>query len=159
VAIVTTTRHTSTLRLKTRRPVISKPIRVELTIANESSEPLTIVDPEVGLPPPDLHWTASDEAYRIGILMSFGLMQITLKDADGKLADSKGLTPWVTPLLGKRVLETHASLTLEFDLNELFVIDSPGNYLACARYGDEDAFGIAELHLEILSTQGDVPHE
>ena len=151
---MTTPRPAINMRLKTPRPVVSAPIQVELTIANEESEPLVIVNPEVGPPPADLHWTASDDAYRVGLLTSFGLMQVTLTDADAAPVASKASTPWVTPLLGERILQRHESVTLCFDLNELFAIDSPGNYLVCARYGKGEASGSAEITLAVVSTRG-----
>ena len=82
--------------------------------------------------------------------MSFGLIKITLKDADGQLVVSKGLMPWVTPILGKRALQPHDNLVLDFDLNELFSIDLAGLYSVQVRYGDDGVYAEASMDIEIM---------
>lgn len=137
------------LEIKTERPVLGEPIWVHMTITNGSNQEVVIVNPEVGLPPPDLDWRASDQAYQIAVLMSFGLIKITLKDTDGQLVESKGLVPWVTPTLGKRTLRPHDNLAFDFDLNELFSIDLARLYNVQVRYGDDAAYADASTDIEI----------
>ena len=124
----------ATLELKTERPVVGEPIGVRMTMSNGSDQEIVIVNPEVGVPPPDLNWRASQSAYQIGVLMSFGLIQITLRNADGELVENKGLMPWVTPILSKRALQPHDNLVLDFDLNELFSIYLSTLYSINVRY-------------------------
>jgi hypothetical protein len=145
-----TTLLLGTLELKTKRPVPGEPIWVGMTITNGSDRELVIVNPDVGVPPPDLNWKASNEAYQIAELMSFGLIQITLKDANGELVESKGLMPWVTPILGKRALQPYDSLVLDFDMNELFPIDSAGLYSLKIGYGDDAVYADASADIEIM---------
>jgi hypothetical protein len=151
--MMTTALLLGTLELKTERPVPGEPIWVSMTITNGSDQELVIVNPEVGVPPPDLNWRASNEAYQIGVLMSFGLIQITLKDANGVLVESKGLMPWVTPIFGKRALQPHDSLALDFDLNELFSINLAGLYNVQVRYGKDGVYADASTDLEIMPSQ------
>jgi hypothetical protein len=96
-----------------------------------------------------MDWKASGQAYRVTVLMSFGLFKITLRDGEGQLVESKGLMPWVTPILGKRTLRPHESLTIEFDLNELFLLESAGVYRMELRYGDDTAYASASADIEI----------
>jgi hypothetical protein len=138
-----------TLELRAIRPVPGEPIWVRMTIVNDSSQELAIANPDVGVPPPDLNWKASSEAYQVGVLMSFGLIRITLKDANGGLVESKGLMPWVTPVLGKRMLQPHDSLALDFDLDELFSISAAGLYDLQVRYGDDRLYAEARMDIEI----------
>lgn len=142
-----------TLDLLTVRPVAGEPIWLRLTITNVADQAALIINPDVGVPPPDLKWTASNEAYRIAVLMSFGLIQMTLKDADGVLVDSKGLMPWVTPILGTRALPPHDSVALDFDLNELFGANAPGLYSLRVRYGQEGMYAHASMDLEVMPKQ------
>src|ERR1700719_5056477 len=107
------------LELATERPVLREPVRVRMTITNNSDEELEVANPEVGVPPPDLDWKASNGAYQVALLMSFGLIKISLKDINGRLAEAKGLIPWVTPILSKRTLQARDSLALDLHLNEL----------------------------------------
>jgi hypothetical protein len=137
------------LELGTERPVLREPIWVRMTITNDSDEEIEVVNPEVGVPPSDLEWRASDQAYQVALLMSFGLLKITLKDTDGELVESNGLMPWVTPILGKRALQPHDNLVLDFDLNELFSIDSPGRSSLQVRYGDDAVYAEASMDIEI----------
>ena len=85
--------------------------------------------------------------------MSFGLIQITLKDADGTLVESKGLMPWVTPILGKRALQPLDNIVLDFDLNELFAINLAGLYDVQVRYGDDGVSADASMDIEIVQSQ------
>lgn len=151
---MTTLRPAIHMHLITARPVVSKPIRVKLTIANETSAPLTIADPQVGPPPADLHWAASGDAYRVGVLTSLGLMRLALAHANAAPLASKAPAPWVTLLLGQRVLQMHESVTFDFDLDELFEIDSPGHYLVSARYGKGATAASAEMPLEVFPLSG-----
>src|SRR5207248_727871 len=125
------------LEIRTEQPVLGEPIWVRMTITNGSDQAFIIVNPEVGAPPPNLEWKASDQAYQVALLMSFGLLKVTLKDTDGELVESKGLMPWVTPILGKLALQPHDIVALDFDLNELFSIESPGRASLQVRYGDD----------------------
>ncbi|MEX2512671.1 MAG: hypothetical protein WD398_07190 [Cyclobacteriaceae bacterium] len=128
---------TGTLQIKTAQPVLGKPIWVGITMTNESDRTLEIINPDVGTPPPNLHWTASDEAYRIALLISIGALKIILKNGEGQLIESKGLQPWVTPIIGTQNLQPHQSLTFEFDVNELFSLESSGFYHLWLRYGND----------------------
>jgi hypothetical protein len=141
---------TGLLEIKTERPVLGEAIWVRMTITNGSDQEFVIVNPDVGVPPPDLDWRASDQAYQIALLMSFGLLKITLKDTDEELVESKGLMSWVTPILGKRTLHPHDNLVLDFDLNELFLIDSAGLYSVWLRYGDNEVYAEASMDIEIM---------
>jgi hypothetical protein len=141
----------SMLELTSEQQVLGEAIWVHMTITNDSQQEIVIVNPEIGSPSPDLSWKASDSAYQIGALMSFGLIQITLEASDGTLVGSKGLMPWVTPILGKRTLRPHDRLALAFDLNELFSIDSAGLYKVHVRYGSEGVFADASTNIAILS--------
>ncbi len=138
------------LELKTKQPVLGEPIEVRMTITNQANQAVVIANPEVGNPPADLHWPASNEAYQIGVLLSFRLIQITLTEAAGTQVESKGLMPWVTPLLGKRTLQPQESLALDFDLNELFSLKHGGRYHLQVRYGDADIHVDATMEINIM---------
>jgi hypothetical protein len=141
------------LELRTQRPVLSEPLWVRMILANDSDQPVSIVNPDVGVPPPNLKWTASKEAYRIGVLTSFGFIQITLQDAAGARVESNNLMPWVTPLMGKRVLRRHESVEFDFDLNELYRLTSAGRYHLHVRYGEPGASADAALNIDVAEKQ------
>lgn len=146
------------LALRTPGPVLSEPIWVRMTVTNDSAQAVSIVSPDVGVPPPNLNWTASQEAYRIGVLTSFGLIQMTLQDAGGARVENTGLMPWVTPLMGTRVLEPHDGVELDFDVNELFRTSAAGRYRLQVRYGAPDAAGEAALDIDIAEHRSDPRH-
>jgi hypothetical protein len=143
----------SGLELAMPRPVLSGPIRVRMTLTNDSDQAVSIVNPDVGVPPPTLNWTASTEAYRIGVLTSFGFIQMTLHDAAETSVESRSLMPWVTPLMGTRALEKHDSVTFDFDVNELFRITAAGRYNLHVRYGAPGASGEAALAIDVAEHQ------
>jgi hypothetical protein len=130
-------------------PVPGGPIWVRFTVTNDAGQEIVVTNPDVGLPPPELGWTASGSAYQVGVLASFGLLRITLQGADGREVESKGLMPWVTPLFGKRALQPGESFTLDFDLDELFSIGAAGPYGLRVQYGDEGVRAEASLDFEI----------
>lgn len=136
------------LELETE-PTLGNPIWIRLTITNVSDREIVLPDPEVGIPSPDLNWKNSNEAYQVCLLMSFGLIQITLKHGNGDAIESKGLMPWVTPILSKRKLQPHDTLVLNFDISELFSIETVGVYRLHVRYGEEAAYAEASLEIEI----------
>ena len=142
---MTTAPLEAALELKTEQPLAGEPIWVRMTITNATGQEVIVVSPDAGTPSPDLNWSASPEAYRIAVLMSFGLFEITLTDALGNLIESKGLMPWVTPILGKRTLQPRESFSLEFDLKELFSINSAGRHRLRVRYGDSAAQAEASM--------------
>lgn len=138
------------LALTTEHPMLGAPLWVQMTITNHADQAVTIVNPEVGIPPADLKWRASNEAYQMAVLMSFGLLQISLKELAGAEVERQGAMPWVTPLLGKRTLPPQASMTLDFDLTELFAIHQAGRYDIQVRYGEDSVYADATLTCEIM---------
>jgi hypothetical protein len=141
---------TTTLVLETEPPVAGNPIWVRLTMTNSSDQKIALLNPDLGSPPRELEWPASAAAYRVALLMSFGLLDIKLEDSLGNPARSTGLTPWVTPIVGERVLQPHETLTIDFDLSELFSTDSAGAYRLYVKYGDRATDAEATMDLEIL---------
>ncbi len=140
---------TGAAEVTTEHPVQREPIVLRIHITNDSDQVVEIVNPEFGAPPPGLEWKASYKAYQFGVLISIGLLKITLKCADGQLVESKGLVPWVTPILGKRALQPHGSLVLDFDLSELFSLDLAGVHNMKLRYGDDAVHADASTDIEI----------
>lgn len=137
------------LALKARRPVLGGPIPVRLTVTNVAGEPLIVPSPDLGLPPAELRWPASAEAFRASLLMSFGVLELTLGAADGSPVATRGLAPWVTPVLARTTLRPGESLGLDLDLGELFAIDAAGRYTLRARYGDEGLKAAAGMELTL----------
>src|SRR5262245_11125730 len=128
-----------TVELKTDTPALSKPIWVRMIVANASDQVVSVVNPDFGRPPPDLHWTGSNEAYSIGVLMSFGFLEITLTDPVGTPVERKSSVPWITPVVGRLLLQPGESCAFNFDLAELFLPKSAGRYETFVRYGDDAA--------------------
>ena len=142
---------TSLLEVKSQPLSVGAPIPVRMTITNTSNQSLEIVNFDVGVPPTGLNWTFSEAAYRAAVLMSFGLLKLELQSETGQSIQSKGLNPWVTPVLGKQTLQPNDSVVLEFDLNELFSIDSPGRYRLHARIGTDALYAEADTDIEIVA--------
>lgn len=142
------------LEVKTQRPVQGEPVCVQMTITNTSDHAVEIINPETGVPAPELDWKASNEAYKIALLSSYAIIKITFKDINNKPVESKGLMPWVTPVLGKRTLQPHDSLVLGWDLNEMYSITETGQYTLQVRYGDDKVYAEAETDIVIKPHDG-----
>ena len=140
------------VRLDTDRPGVLGPIRVSVTIVNDADQSVDVVNPDAGSPPPGLQWPASGEAYRLAVLIGQGLFSLAV-ERDGHPVPSKGLAPWVTPILARRALQPNASLSLQFDLSEFFALDKPGLYTVTITYHDQDVR--AEGYATFRVTSGD----
>lgn len=82
-------------------------------------------------------------------MMSFGLIKLTLTDVKGRLLESKGLMPWVTPALSGRVLHPRESLAFDFDLSDLFSIELAGRHSLQVQYGSDSTYADASMDIEI----------
>ncbi|HEX3230522.1 MAG TPA: hypothetical protein VHQ95_16205 [Pyrinomonadaceae bacterium] len=145
-----TTPLTAALELR-NEPILGSSIGVRFSVRNDADDEIVLTNPDVGLPPPGLGWKASNEAYQIGVLISFGLLEVKLKDDRAETVKSKGLMPWVTPILSKRVLSTNDQLIINFDINELFLIEAAGKYNLAVKFADQSAIAQAALSFELRS--------
>jgi hypothetical protein len=144
------------LEVMTDAPAPAAPLWIRCILTNEGPQTAEIVNPETGGPPAELNWDHSPQAYRMAVLMSYGIVALRLTDTHDRPVESKGLVPWVTPILGRRVLAAKDKVTLDFDLHEFFTIGTPGRYRLGFKYRDGDILVEAQKDIDI-GRSADVP--
>lgn len=113
-----------------------RPLRMRIRLINGADHAVRVASPALGEPPPDLGWTASDETYRLALLISLGRMRLSMRDSDGVDVVGEQPMPWVDPLVGSKILAPGEAIALEFDLDAFFAITQPGRYEVAIEYID-----------------------
>jgi hypothetical protein len=113
---------------------------VTLRITNESSDPVEILNPDLGKPSPEMNWPHSLEAYRASLLMSYGYLSISVADEAGNEVPKEGLETWATPVLKSPVaLSRGESLDVPIPLGRFFALTAGSGYRLSIEYGAHDA--------------------
>ncbi len=128
---------------------VGRPMRMRLRLTSAADDPARVVSPDLGDPPPELGWTASGDTYRFALLISLGLVRLSMRDSDGMDVVSKQPMPWVDPLVGSRYLAHDESVVFEFDLDAFFMVERPGRYVVTIDYVDAKAPAQAMVELDI----------
>ena len=129
---------------------VGNPIWLTLTVENQTSSSVSVVNPDVGIPSEAMHWSFSDETYKISVLLSFHLMFISMTDPSGENLPMVGPNPWATPTLMPRLqLVPGGHLKLRITLDTHFKLRHAGRYRLIVHYGDEQAFAHAGTELLI----------
>lgn len=129
---------------------LGEPVRVTFVVRNRSSAPAELSNPDVGIPPAELDWPYGLDTYRAATLASFGLLALELTDPEGRPISNTGPNPWVTPIMGPRlVLAPGASMTLPIIVSDFFELDAIGQYRLRVTYGDGSPSVTAEAPLTV----------
>jgi hypothetical protein len=123
---------------------------IELTIRNQTDSDVSVVNPDVGTPQPEINWKFSHETYQTSVLLFFHLMSISMTNASGEELPRDSPSPWVTPILMPRLRFAPGDFfKLRINLSDHYQLPQSGNYHLRVEYGDESASGIAEKDLLI----------
>jgi len=108
--------------------------QVVLRVANSSTEPATILNPEMGAPQPQ--WPYSPEAHQAATLMSFGYLSLSLTDAAGAEVKPEAIQTWATPALRSPVeLAPGQTMDLAIPIGTFYAL-TPGTYQLAVSYGE-----------------------
>jgi hypothetical protein len=144
----------STLNVLTDEPALGAPIVVEMTISNDTAEAVTLTTWNAVSVPSDLPWEHSVNAYVISVLQSYNLLDIQVARETGEAVPSSGLAPWVTPVMTPLVIPPGGAYRLQFDINELFQISSPGRYRVRAAYSAGGVVAEAAVAIDVKRSEG-----
>ena len=112
---------------------------VRFTIRNQTDAAISIVNPDVGVPPEKLGWRHSNETYQVAILCFFHILSISLTTEGGAVVPFGGPQPWVTPILMPPLqVQPGASFALRINLADHFDLRTPGRLHLTIRYGDQE---------------------
>jgi hypothetical protein len=72
---------------------------VNLRISNPTGATISILNPDMGTPSAAAKWTASQNAYQISLLISFGFLSMSVTDEAGKEHPRERILTSATPAL------------------------------------------------------------
>jgi hypothetical protein len=112
--------------------------RLILRVTNQSDSPVSILNPDMGLPAPATKWPWSNETYRTSILMSFGYLSISVTDETSKELPQQVIQTWATPVLRPKIeLGRGESFELPVPIGSFYQLESGRTYLVVLEYGDQ----------------------
>ena len=125
-------------------------IWIRFVIRNQTEGPVTIVNPDVGVPPEKLNWRYSNETYQIYVLYQFHLLSMSLTTSSGVEVPQGGPQVPVTPILMPPLrLQPGNSLSLRVNLSDHFQLSTPGRMHFNIRYGERDTYASAETDINV----------
>lgn len=127
---------------------VGNPSWIELTVTNVTSSAVSVVNPDMGVPPAEINWLFSHETYQISVLLFFHLLTMAITTAAGEALPMVGPNPWVTPILLPRLLLNPGNaFTLRINLSDHFPLQQAGQYQMTLTYGDDQASARADTEL------------
>lgn len=110
---------------------------VTLRIVNNTVGPIELLNPDLGKPADRSDWPFSVEAYRAALLMSFGLLTVSVHSESGEEVAKEPVSTWSTPLVRPPVsLTPGGSLDVVIPLRPFFLLATAAAYRVTAEYGD-----------------------
>lgn len=110
-----------------------------LRITNTSESSVALLNPDMGVPSPDMKWPYSTETYRTSMLISYGYLSISIIDASGETIPQQSIATWATPVLQPKLeLEPGRSIELMISIGELYALAPGCEYEVAIEYGDSE---------------------
>ena len=121
---------------------------VLLQITNHSNRTVTILNPDMGVPAPNLNWSWSNQTYQISMLLSFGYLSMSVIDETGNALPQKAIQTWATPVLQPKIeLKPNDSFELAIPIGSFYQFTSGMFYQMVIEYGDQDMRVVARSSL------------
>ena len=142
----------ATIEVEQPPPSTKGPLWVRFIVTNDTDSPVSVPNPDVGKPPPELKWTLSAETFRNAVLLSFGLLKLALQSATGEVLPEVHHNPWVTPFfLPPLELAPGESFDFRINVADHFAVGKAGKYHLAVEYGDHSLLTRAEAQLVIVN--------
>lgn len=110
---------------------------VELRITNPTPQAVSILNPDMGVPSPEMNWPMSQEVYRAAMLVSFGYLTMTLTDSAGGVRPQEAVATWATPVLQPPlVLAPGQAVELAIPVGAFYRLESGQRYVLAVEYGE-----------------------
>ena len=115
-------------------------LRLILRITNSGESRTALLNPDMGIPSPDMKWPYSLETYRTSMLISYGYLSIAVTDANGETIPQRSISTWATPMLQPKLeLEPGESIELMIPIGELHALQPGREYGVAIEYGDGES--------------------
>jgi len=110
----------------------------KLRITNPSSHKITILNPDMGVPSPDMNWPYSKAVYQIFLLMSFGYLSMSVTDEAGKELPQLVIPTSATPVLRPPIqLGPGDSFEVSIPIGTFYELEPKKAYRMAVEYGDQ----------------------
>jgi hypothetical protein len=133
----------ATLSVATDAPTCQKDpaeFEVILSLTNRSDAGTTILNPDMGVPAPAMHWPFSQEVYRTSLLLSYGYLSLTVTGETGDEPPREPIETWATPVLRSPLeLAPGDSLQLPIPIGAFYRLERGRVYDVTVTYGDQAA--------------------
>lgn len=117
----------------------AKALRVTLRITNQGEETISVLNPDMGVPMPNMDWPWSNETYQTSMLISYGFLSISVTGEDGNEIPQDAIQTWATPVLRPRIeLEPGDSFDVTIPIGDFYKLESGKSYVVALTYGDRD---------------------
>ena len=117
----------------------AKALRVTLRITNRGEERISVLNPDMGVPAPNMDWPWSNETYRTSMLISYGFLSISVTDEEGNEVPQDAIQTWATPVLRPRIeLEPGNSFDVTIPIGDFYKLESGQSYMVALTYGDQN---------------------
>jgi len=113
-------------------------LRVTLRITNLASTRVTILNPDMGIPSPDMNWPHSREVYQTFLLMSFGYLSMLVTDEARRELPQLVIPTSATPALRPPLeLGPGDSFEVAIPIGSFYQLESKKAYRVAIEYGDQ----------------------
>jgi hypothetical protein len=114
-------------------------LRVTLRITNPASPSVTILNPDMGIPSPDMNWPYSKEAYQTFLLMSFGYLSMLVTDEAGRELPQLVIPTSATPALRPPLeLGPGDSFEITIPVGTFYQLELGKAYWVTLTYGEQN---------------------
>jgi len=112
-------------------------LQVTLRITNPGDAPVMVLNPDMGVPSPDMKWPFSNEVYQTAMLISFGYLTMSVTDKAGTELPQEAIQTWATPVLQPPLeLGPGDSCAITIPLGSFYHLESGATYGVALTYGD-----------------------
>lgn len=117
----------------------AKALRVKLRITNQGEERISVLNPDMGVPAPNMEWPWSNETYQTSMLISYGFLSMSVTDEEGNEIPQDAIQTWATPVLRPKIeLGPGDSFEVTIPIGDFYKLESGKAYRVALTYGDKD---------------------
>lgn len=117
----------------------AKALRVTLRITNQGEEKISVLNPDMGVPMPNMDWPWSDETYQTSMLISYSFLSMSVTDEEGNEVPQDAIQTWATPVLRPNIeLGPGDSFEVTIPIGDFYKLESGKSYWVALTYGDRN---------------------
>ena len=120
-------------------PAVGETYSLILRITNPSDRAVSVLNPDMGVPSPDMHWPYSQAVYQTSLLLSYGYLTLAVTDEAGRELPPEAIQTWATPVLRPRIeLEPGAAFEVTIPIGAFYHLEPGQTYRLALTYGDRE---------------------